>query len=89
MTPSGLKRLLSDHSAFDKNLKTDQVVIIIVYIDIFLFLGPDITEMNSIKRFLSETYKMKDLGPYCQFTGIKIKRQIEEKTICLSQEIDV
>ena len=89
MTLGGLKRLSSDHSVFAKTLETDQVVIIIVYIDDFLYFGLDIAEINSIKIFLSETNKMKDLGTYCQFTGLKIKRQIEEKTICLSQGIDV
>ena len=89
MTLSGLKRLLSDHFALGKNLETDQVGIIIVYIDDFLFFGPNIVEINSIKRFLSETYKMQDLGSYCQFTGIKMERQMKQKTICLSWKIYV
>ena len=87
MILAGLKKLLSDYSAFAKNLGTDQVVIVIVYVDDFLFFGLDIAEINSIKRFLSETFKMKDLRPCGQFTGIKIECQIEEKTISLSKEI--
>ncbi len=89
MTLWGLKRLSSDHYVFAKTLETDQVVIIIVYINDFLKFDLDIAEMNSIKIFLSETYKMKDLGTCCQFTCLKIKCQIEEKNICLSQGIDV
>ena len=84
MTRAGLKRLQSDYSAFAKNLGTSKAVIIIVYIDNFLFFGPDITEINVLKSFLADQYKMKDLGLYGQFTGIKLEQNLEDRTIFLS-----
>lgn len=89
MTLSGPKRFSSYYSAFAKNLDTHKVVIIIVYIDDFLFSGPDIAEMNIIKRYFSEPQKMKNRGLCCQFIGIKIERPIEENTTCLSKKIYV
>ncbi len=62
MIKAGLKRLMSDYSAFAKNLATSKVVIVIVYVDDFLFFGPDLTEINIVKSFLANQYKIKDLG---------------------------
>ena len=87
MIKAGLKRLMSDYSAFAKNLGTSKVVIVIVYVDDFLFFGPDLTEINIIKSFLADQYKMKDLGSCGQFTGIKLERNLEAKTISLSQRV--
>ena len=87
MIKAGLKRLISDYSAFAKNLGTSKVVIVIVYVDDFLFFGTDLTEINIIKSFLADQYKMKDLGSCGQFTGIKLERNLEAKTISLSQRV--
>lgn len=44
MINAGLKRLMSDYSAFAKHVGTSKVVIVIVYVNNFLFFGPDLTE---------------------------------------------
>lgn len=46
---AGLQRLISNFSAFAKNLGTTKVVIIIVYINYFLLFGPKIMEINIVK----------------------------------------
>ncbi len=84
---AGLKRLISDNSVFAKNLGTRKVVIIIVCVDHFLFFGPDIQEINTVKKYLADRYKMKDLWPCGQFTGIKLDRDTDNKKISLSQEV--
>ena len=73
MINAGLKKLMSDYSAFAKNLGTNKVVIVIIYIDDFLFFGPDLTKINFVKSFLANQYKMKNLGFCRQFTEIKLK----------------
>ena len=78
---------MSDYSAFAKNLGISNVVIVIVYIDDFLFFEPNLTEINIIKSFLADQYKMKDLGSCGQFIGIKLKQNLEAKTISLSQRV--
>ncbi len=83
----GLKKLMSDYSAFVKNLGTGKIVIIIVYVDNFLFFGPDLREINIVKFFLANQYKMKDLSSYGQFTGTKLEQNLKAKTISLSQRV--
>ena len=70
-------RLILDYSAFAKNLETSKVVIVIIYVDDFLFFGPDIQEINMMKKYLADRYKMKDLGSFGQFTGIKLDRNTD------------
>lgn len=62
-----------DYLAFLKNLGTSKIVIIIVYIDNFLFFGPEFIEINIMKFFFVDQYKMKDLDSYRQFIKIKLK----------------
>ncbi len=87
MILAGLKRLISDYSTFAKNLGTSKVVIVIVCVDDFLFFGPDIQEINTVKKYLVDQYKMKDLGPYDKFMEIKLDRDTHKKTISLSQKV--
>lgn len=87
MIKISLKRLVSDYLAFVKNHGTSKVVIIIIYIDNFFFFGPNFTKINLVKSFLSNQYKMKDLGPCGQFTRIKLEQNLEKRTISLSQKI--
>lgn len=85
MIKADLKRLMSDYFAFAKNLDTSKVVILIIYKDNFLFLRPDLMEMNIIKLFLADQYKIEDLGSYEQFIEIKLEQYLETKIILLSQ----
>ena len=48
------KRLISDYSAFAKNLGTSKVVIVIVNIDNFLNFGSDLVEISIVKSFLAD-----------------------------------
>ena len=65
---AGSKKLMSNYLAFAKNLGINKVVIVIVYVDNFLFFGPHPTKINIIKSLLDDQYQMKDLGSYEQFT---------------------
>ncbi len=87
MIRAGLQRLMSDYSAFAKNLGTSMVVIVIVYVDDFLFFGPDFTKINIVKSFLADQYKIKDLGSCGQFIEINLEQNLKAKTILLSQEV--
>lgn len=82
-----MKRLTTDYSTFAKNLDISRVVIIIIYINNFLFFGPDIIEINTVKSFLANYYKVKDLEPCSQFTETKQKQNFEKKTISLFQKV--
>ena len=87
MIKAGLKRFMSDYSAFAKNLGISKFVIVIVYIENFFFFGLDLTKINIIKSFLADQYKIKDMSSCEQFTGIKLKQNLEAKKILLSQRV--
>ncbi|RVW17497.1 Retrovirus-related Pol polyprotein from transposon TNT 1-94 [Vitis vinifera] len=73
--------ILSDgfrHNNVDKCLysKTcdDYMVIVCLYVDDMLILSDDMKGIIETKRFLSSTFKMKDLGEVDTILGIKVKR---------------
>ncbi|WJZ87390.1 hypothetical protein VitviT2T_006774 [Vitis vinifera] len=73
--------ILSDgfrHNNVDKCLysKTcdDYMVIVCLYVDDMLILSDDMRGIIETKRFLSSTFKMKDLGEVDTILGIKVKR---------------
>ena len=72
MIKAGLKKLISDHSAFIKNLGSSKIIIVIVNVNNFLIFEPDFSKSNIVKSFLGDQYKMKNLGFYKQFTKIKL-----------------
>ena len=82
---AGLKRIILDYAAFAKNLATSKVVILIDYVDNFLFFGPDFIEINIVKSFLANQYKIKDLRSCGQLTGIKLEQNLKARTISLSR----
>lgn len=62
MIMASLKRFRLDYLAFAKNLSTSKIVIMIVYIDYFLFFMLHFTQLNMVKSFLTNQYKIKNLG---------------------------
>lgn len=57
--------------------------IIALYVDDLLIFAKTMEQMNAVKDFLNNEYKMKDLGPAKYILGIQIKR--EENRIILDQ----
>ena len=87
MIKAYLKRLISDYLAFAKSLGINKIVIIIFYMDNFLFFGSNLIEINFVKSFSTNQYKMKDLNSCRKFTKIKLEQNLEAKTISKSQRI--
>ncbi len=54
---------VSDYSSFAKDLGTSKVIVVIVYINNFPYFGLDIQEINIVKTYMADWYKMKDRGP--------------------------
>lgn len=49
-------------------------LLIAIYVDDFLIFYTKLDELNDLKKFLNETFKMKDLGPAKHCIGINIKQ---------------
>ncbi|XP_019258935.1 PREDICTED: uncharacterized protein LOC109237127 [Nicotiana attenuata] len=45
---------------------------VVVYIDDVIIKGTHLEEINSLKKFLHETFRIKDLGKLCYFHGLEI-----------------
>jgi len=58
----------------------------LLYVDDMLIVGKDISMINRLKKQLSESFAMKDMGAAKKILGIRIMRDRQEKKLWLSQE---
>ncbi|XP_071699595.1 uncharacterized protein [Rutidosis leptorrhynchoides] len=70
-----------DYSLYTKN-KDNKIVILLVYVDDIVLTVNDISEINSVKKYLSNMF-IKDLGNPKYFLGIEVL--ITDQGLCLSQ----
>lgn len=82
----GQKKLMLNYYTFIPNLSTTNIIIIIVYIDNFLFFCLEIIGINIVKFFLVDQYKIEDLGSYKWFMRIKLEKNLKIKIILLHQK---
>ena len=53
---SGLKPLYLDSSVYVRNPGTAKMVIVAIYVDNILVTGPDMDEINALKKWLSDYF---------------------------------
>lgn len=63
----------ADYSLFTKKC-TDKFTALLIYVDDIVLTGNDFSEIQSVKSFLNEKFKIKDLGPLRYFLGLEIAR---------------
>nr|XP_016456693.1 PREDICTED: uncharacterized mitochondrial protein AtMg00810-like [Nicotiana tabacum] len=67
----GYSSSLNDYSLFSK-ITPSSTVFIAVYVDDILLVGNDTSELDSIKSFLDNQFKIKDLGSIHYFLGLEV-----------------
>ncbi|XP_015168762.1 uncharacterized mitochondrial protein AtMg00810-like [Solanum tuberosum] len=67
----GYIHLDSDYSLFYKR-KGASLVFVAIYVDDVILTGTDLEEINSLKSFLHDQFKIKDLGRLHYFLGLEI-----------------
>lgn len=77
----GFKPLTADHSVFIRGN-----IIIVIYVDGLLLVGPDLDDLNSAKKELSKSFQMSDLGASTFDLGMSVTRDREAQGLSLSQE---
>nr|GEX81596.1 ribonuclease H-like domain-containing protein [Tanacetum cinerariifolium] len=72
----------NDHSLYIKK-EEETCLYLLVYVDDFVLTGNSEVEMNKFKEFLSNKFKIKDLGELKYFLGIEVLRT--KSGLCLNQ----
>ncbi|XP_016195996.1 uncharacterized protein LOC107637059 [Arachis ipaensis] len=81
LTTAGYSQSKHDYSMFTK-LSTTSFTVILVYVDDLVLSGDDLGEINRIKHYLHDLYKIKDLGELKYFLGMKIARSRKGIAVC-------
>ncbi|GJW86542.1 putative RNA-directed DNA polymerase [Tanacetum coccineum] len=82
----GYRKTSSDHCVFFQKFGDDDFIILLLYVDDMLIVGKNIGRIAQLKRDLSKSFSMKDLGPAKQIIGIRIFRDRGAKKLHISQE---
>lgn len=68
LNSKGYTHFMNDYSVFHKK-SGSSIVFVDVYVDNVLLTGTDLVEINSLKSFLHDTFKIKDLGKLHYLAG--------------------
>jgi hypothetical protein len=71
---------------FIKRFSGDDFIILLLYVDDMLIVGKNVSRIAELKKSLSKSFSMKDLGPAKQILGMRIERDRSSNKLYLSQE---
>ncbi|RVX00702.1 Retrovirus-related Pol polyprotein from transposon TNT 1-94 [Vitis vinifera] len=63
MGEQGYRKTTSDHCVFVQKFSDDDFVILLLYVDDILIVGRNVSRIDNLKKQLSKSFAMKDLGP--------------------------
>ena len=86
MGKQGYRKTASDHCVFFQRFGDDDFIILLLYVDDMLIMGKNAKRIIQLKKDLSKTFAMKDLGPAKQILGIRITRDRASRKLHISQE---
>ena len=86
MGEQGYRKTTSDHCVFFQRFGDDDFIILLLYVDDMLIVGKNAGRIVQLKRQLSKSFAMKDLGPTKQILGIRITQDRAAKKLHMSQE---
>lgn len=86
MTQHNFKKTSVDHCVFVKNYENGQSIILLLYVNDMLIVGKDKTNIAAIKKALSKSFAMKDLGAVKKILGMKINRDRFRRMLWMPQE---
>ena len=81
----GFTRSDADHGVFFKRIGKD-IIILAIHVDDGMVTGNNVAHIKRFKEEINKKYKITDLGPVYSLLGIKVTRNLIEKTISLSQQ---
>ena len=84
MGEQGYRKTTSDHCVFFQKFSDGDFIILLLYVDDMLIIGKNASRINQLKKQLSKSFAMKDLGPAKQILGIRITRDRNARKLWLS-----
>ena len=81
----GFTRSEAGHGVFFKRVGKD-IVILAIHVDDGIVTGNNVALIKQFKEEMNKKYKITNLGPVYSLLGIKVTRDLVEKTISLSQQ---
>ena len=79
-------RLSSDPCTYYKRFGDNDFIILLLYVDDMLVVGPNKDRVQELKAQLAREFDMKDLGPANKILGMQIHRDRKDRKIWLSQK---
>ena len=86
MIGHGYTKTNADHCVYVRTLPGDKFIIFPLNVDDMLVVGHDAKMIGDLKKELSTSFDMKDLGPTKQILGMQILRDQKARKLWLSQE---
>ncbi|KAI4299912.1 hypothetical protein L6164_033332 [Bauhinia variegata] len=86
MVDHGYTKTSSDHCVFMKKFSNGEFIILLLYVDDMLIIGHDTKEIGDLKKELSKSFAMKDLGATKKILGMKIICDRKNGKLWLSQQ---
>lgn len=86
MENHGFNKTTCDHCVFVKKFGDNDFIILLLYMDGMLIVGQDANNIYNLKRELSKSFAMKNLGPAKQILSMKISRDRKVGKLWLSSE---
>ena len=83
MTEQGYDRCHSNHSVYFKRLDNGRYIILLLYVDDMLLAGSNMQDINVLKRKLSKSFVMKDLGATKKILSMRITRDRKNNKLTL------
>ena len=82
----GYNKTTSYHCVFTRKLFDDDFIILLLDVDDMLIISHDSIKIDRLKRELSKSFAMKDLGSTKQILAMKISRDRKNRKLWLFQE---
>jgi len=84
MTQHSFTKTSTDHCVFVKNHENGESIILLLYVDDMLIVGKDKAKIATLKKALSKSFAMKDLGGVKKILGMKIVRDRSKRMLWMS-----
>ena len=73
MGEQGYRKTTSDHCVFVQKFSDDDFVILLLYVDDILIVCRNVSRIDKLKKQLSKSFSMKDLGSVKKILSIRIE----------------